>query len=53
MSNGELPAGLEARITELEQPENQGEGFSGGDWMLLLLTGVILPAALLYWGWTQ
>ena len=53
MSNDKLPAGLEARIVELEKPENQGGGFTAGDWALLLLTGVVLPAALLYWGWMQ
>jgi hypothetical protein len=46
-----LPPELERRITELEDPSNQGAGFTGLDWALLLLTGVIGPAALLFWGW--
>lgn len=47
-----LPPELERRITELENPANQGSGFSGLDWALLLLTGVIGPVILLVWGWT-
>lgn len=35
-----LPPELERRIKELEQPENQGAGFSGLDWALLALTGL-------------
>lgn len=42
---------LEHRIQELEKIENQGAGFTGKDWVLLLLTGVILPVLLLIWGW--
>jgi len=47
----QLPAELERRISELENPANQGSGFSGMDWMLLLLTGIVAPAILLWWGW--
>lgn len=42
---------LESRISELENPENQGAGFTGLDWVLLALTGVIFPVLLLIWGW--
>jgi hypothetical protein len=42
---------LERRVAELEQPDNQGDGFTGVDWLWLLLLGVIGPAALLWWGW--
>ena len=52
MTTRSLPAGLERRITELEDPANQGEGFTGLDWVLLLLTGVIGPVLLLIWGWS-
>jgi hypothetical protein len=51
MDTQNLPAGLERRITELEDPANQGEGFTGLDWALLLLTGVVGPVLLLIWGW--
>lgn len=51
MLDNTLPAELERRIQELEQPENQGAGFTGLDWILLALTGVIGPALLLLWGW--
>ncbi|WP_420722818.1 MULTISPECIES: hypothetical protein [unclassified Hwanghaeella] len=51
MSDEPLPAELERRIQELEQPENQGAGFTGVDWLLLALTGIIGPVLLLLWGW--
>jgi hypothetical protein len=51
MSDTTLPPELERRITELQKVENQGSGFTGMDWVLLLLTGVIGPALLLLWGW--
>lgn len=47
-----LPPELERRISELEDPANQGSGFTGLDWALLALTGIIGPAAILVWGWT-
>lgn len=46
-----LPPELERRIKELEDPANQGEGFTSLDWGLLALTGIILPVVLLIWGW--
>lgn len=51
MSEHSLPPELERRIAELEKVENQGSGFTGADWLLLLLTGVIGPVLLLLWGW--
>ncbi|GJL81358.1 MAG: hypothetical protein DHS20C01_09920 [marine bacterium B5-7] len=42
---------LESRISNLEKPENQGAGFTGRDWLLLILTGVVFPVLLLIWGW--
>ncbi|WP_212524816.1 hypothetical protein [Actibacterium sp. MT2.3-13A] len=42
---------LDRRLAELEKPENQGGGLSSGDWIFLLLTGVIGPVLLLLWGW--
>lgn len=52
MPNQTFPPDLERRISELEKLENQGAGFTGRDWLLLALTGVILPALLLVWGWS-
>lgn len=51
MSENTFPPELERRISELEKKENQGAGFTGMDWVLLLLTGVIGPVLLLLWGW--
>jgi len=52
MSDTTLPRELERRISELEDPANQGSGFTALDWILLLLTGVIGPGLLLWWGWS-
>ena len=49
--NNGIPPELERRITALEQPENQGDGFGTKDWIWLLVLGVIGPALLLIWGW--
>ncbi|XWN32360.1 MAG: hypothetical protein ROR55_04375 [Devosia sp.] len=46
-----LPPELERRIAELEDPANQGSGFGTVDWVLLALTGVLGPVAVLWWGW--
>lgn len=51
MATQQLPAELERRISALEQESNQGEGFTGGDWLWLALLGIIGPALLLIWGW--
>jgi hypothetical protein len=51
MSLNTLPPELERRILELEDPENQGEGFTGTDWVWLMILGVIGPILLLLWGW--
>jgi hypothetical protein len=42
---------LERRIAALEQSDNQGRGFGAADWTWLALLGIVLPAALLIWGW--
>lgn len=42
---------LERRIAAMEDPANQGTGFSGMDWLWLAVTGVIGPVLLLIWGW--
>lgn len=51
MANEQLPAELERRITELENPANQGDGFTSADWVWLALLGVVGPVILLIWGW--
>jgi hypothetical protein len=51
MMGNSLPPELERRILELDKPDNQGSGFTGTDWLLLALTGVIGPVLLLIWGW--
>ncbi len=51
MKNTSFPPELERRISELEDPANQGEGFTGADWGWLLFLGVIGPVLLLIWGW--
>lgn len=51
MATHNFPPELERRVAELERPENQGSGFTGIDWILLAVTGVIGPALLLIWGW--
>ena len=51
MATQALHPELERRIRALEQETNQGEGFTGTDWLWLALLGVIGPAAILFWGW--
>ncbi|MEL6159257.1 MAG: hypothetical protein AAGJ95_00030 [Cyanobacteria bacterium J06554_11] len=51
MTSPSLPPELESRIQHLEDPKNQGAGFTQTDWAWLLFLGVIAPAALLVWGW--
>jgi hypothetical protein len=46
-----LPAELESRLKHLEDPANQGTGFSKTDWSYLWALGVVVPALLLIWGW--
>lgn len=42
---------LERRIVILEDPANQGGGFGATDWLWLAILGVVLPVALVIWGW--
>jgi hypothetical protein len=51
MADTTLPPELERRISELEDPANQGDGFTGADWVWLWALGVIGPVLLLIWGW--
>ena len=50
MATQQLPAELERRISALEQESNQGERFTGSDWMWLAILGVIGPVLILIWG---
>jgi hypothetical protein len=47
----DLPPELEERITALEDPACQGADFDGVSWVWLILLGVLVPLALLVWGW--
>jgi len=47
----DLPPELQERITALEDPARQGSDFDGVSWVWLILLGVIVPLALLVWGW--
>jgi hypothetical protein len=47
----ELPPELQARITALEDPARQGSDFDAVSWAWLILLGVVIPMALLVWGW--
>lgn len=47
----DLPPGLEERVTALEDPSRQGSDFDTLSWVWLILLGVVLPVALLVWGW--
>ncbi len=51
MSNQQLAPELERRIADLELSENQGSGFTSGDWIFLLASGILFPVLLLIWGW--
>jgi hypothetical protein len=42
---------LEMRIRHLEDPVNQGAGFTRLDWLWLLGLGLVGPILLLIWGW--
>lgn len=46
-----LPAQLEERIRYYEQPGNDPGPLSHGDWIILVLTGIVLPAVALLLGW--
>lgn len=51
-SGGRGPSeeGLEAYLDSLEQAP-EGEDMRARDWVILSLTGVIIPTVLLIWGW--
>ena len=51
MDNKEMAAELDRRLLELEKPENQGAGFTVGDWVFLFISGILGPIILLFWGW--
>jgi len=47
----DLPPELQERITALEDPTRQGSDFDAVSWFWLILLGVVVPVALLVWGW--
>jgi hypothetical protein len=42
---------LERRIAALELGEETGADFDAASWVWMILLGVVLPVALLLWGW--
>lgn len=48
--NPDLPSALRAKLTEIDRDSQNAQGFTARDWMLLALTGIILPLALIWWG---
>jgi hypothetical protein len=46
-----LPPELEQRLKEVQAAADKEPGFTGRDWLILLLSGIIGPIALLLWGW--
>ncbi|MBL8709229.1 MAG: hypothetical protein JNL25_08555 [Rhodospirillaceae bacterium] len=51
-SGGEaLAPELERRLKEVEEAAEREPGFVGRDWLILAVTGVLGPIALLLWGW--
>jgi hypothetical protein len=47
----DLPPELQERITALEDPALQGSDFDAVSWFWLILLGIVVPVALLVWGW--
>ncbi|MBP9181631.1 MAG: hypothetical protein KBF78_00755 [Fuscovulum sp.] len=45
-----VPIALRAKLEEIDRDSRLAAGFTGKDWLLLLLTGVVFPAALIWWG---
>jgi len=50
MSQQEMDAELERRLTALEKPENQGEDYDATAWVILIGLGVVLPIIALWLG---
>lgn len=44
---------LELRLRALEDEACQGAGLAGFDWLVLVASCILLPLALLAWGWPQ
>ena len=52
VSSGEaLSPELEQRVREVEEAAAREPGFVGRDWLIIVLSGIIGPIALLVWGW--
>lgn len=48
----ELALDLDKRLAALEESSQQGADFDGLSWFWLLLFGIVVPLALLVWGWS-
>lgn len=46
-----LPAELERRVAAIEAGQEAGSDFTLGSWLWMILLGVVVPIALLMWGW--
>jgi hypothetical protein len=46
-----IPAELEERIRHYEEPGNDPGALGSAEWMILVLTGIVLPIACLVLGW--
>lgn len=46
-----LPPELERRLAAIESGAEAGSDFDAASWIWMILFGVVLPVALLIWGW--
>jgi hypothetical protein len=47
----DIPPELEERLAALTDPARQAPDFDASSWLWLILLGVVVPLALLVWGW--
>lgn len=45
-----VPDALREKLVEIDRDSRTASGFTTRDWMLLLLTGVVFPVTLIWWG---
>lgn len=51
MSNSNLAPELERRLEQVEREAQTSPPLRAKDWLFLFVSGVLLPALLLIWGW--
>lgn len=51
MRDSRMPLELEQRISHYERAENDPGPLTSGDWRVMVLTGILLPALCLLLGW--